>query len=120
VLALMLDASSKRGAALRAALPGGTPPALPQLFSVGQFVRCVVAQLTSTAAGGEQDEAAAAADAGAGEACYFVIHVALFCCCWASLDDAQAAAGVLSCLSRCVQAVGGKMCLYVAQRQQQQ
>jgi hypothetical protein len=69
VLALMLDPSSKRGAALRAAMPGGVPPALPQLFSVGQFVRCVVAQLTTAAAaGGEQDEAAAAADAGAGEA----------------------------------------------------
>jgi hypothetical protein len=67
VLALMLDLSSKRGAALRAAMPGGVPPALPQLFSVGQFVRCVVAQLTTTAGGGDQDEAAAAADAGAGE-----------------------------------------------------
>uniref|UniRef100_A0A383V4G5 S1 motif domain-containing protein n=1 Tax=Tetradesmus obliquus TaxID=3088 RepID=A0A383V4G5_TETOB len=65
VLSLMLDSSSKRGAALRAAMPRGTPPSLPQLFSVGQFVRCVVAGLSSTA-GGEADEAAAAADAGAG------------------------------------------------------
>jgi hypothetical protein len=64
----MLDRSSKRGAALRAAMPNGAAPSLPQLFSVGQFVRCVVAQLLAAAAAGGEDEAAAAADAGAGEA----------------------------------------------------
>lgn len=73
ILAAMLDPVSKKGAALRAALPkglGGDPqqqqgvPGLDQLFSVGQYVRCVVKELE---AGGGDDVETAAADAGAGE-----------------------------------------------------
>jgi hypothetical protein len=40
----MLDTTSKTGQALLAAA-GGTVPSLPELFSVGQFVRCVVVGL---------------------------------------------------------------------------
>ncbi len=45
VLRDLLRPASQRGAALRASLPGGVVPTLPQLFRVGQFVRCVVSEL---------------------------------------------------------------------------
>jgi rRNA biogenesis protein RRP5 len=48
----MLDPDSKPGAALRKAFPGGRPPALPELFSIGQYVRCAVIGL-----GGGDDDA---------------------------------------------------------------
>jgi hypothetical protein len=59
VLAALLGpkSSSKHSGALRAT--GGTPPSLPQLFSVGQYVRCVVRELPG---GGEGDTAAGGAD----------------------------------------------------------
>jgi hypothetical protein len=50
----MLDAASKPGAAMRKALPGGRAPELPDLFSIGQYVRCVVSALPSSAGGGEE------------------------------------------------------------------
>jgi hypothetical protein len=42
VLRQLLDPASKQGAALRKPLPGGRAPSLPDLFSIGQFVRCTV------------------------------------------------------------------------------
>jgi hypothetical protein len=120
----MLDPSSKRGAALRAAMPGGAPPALPQLFSVGQFVRCVVAQLTTTAAaGGEQDEAAAAADAGAGEA--HGVWFVLFCCMCCIRESRDGKLQLVLChLHRAVCKQWGSLCAAwwhsSQQRQQQQ
>jgi hypothetical protein len=47
----MLDPDSKPGAAMRKAFPGGRAPALPDLFSIGQFVRCTIIKL-----GGEGDD----------------------------------------------------------------
>eukprot|EP00878_Enallax_costatus_P014766 GHUV01015450.1.p1 GENE.GHUV01015450.1~~GHUV01015450.1.p1 ORF type:complete len:212 (+),score=55.15 GHUV01015450.1:127-762(+) len=73
ILAYMLDPSSKKGAALRAALlkygdqQQQQVPRLDQLFSVGQYVRCVIKELESGAA---EDAETAAADAGAGEGLY--------------------------------------------------
>ncbi len=50
--------SSKRGAALLGALSGGAPPSLPELFTVGQYVRCeVLATPASTAAAQQQGKA---------------------------------------------------------------
>lgn len=48
VLRQMLDPASKPGAALRKALPGGRPPALPDLFSIGQYVRTTIIGLGSS------------------------------------------------------------------------
>ncbi|GBF92560.1 hypothetical protein Rsub_05174 [Raphidocelis subcapitata] len=47
----MLDPASKQGAALRKPLPGGRAPSLPDLFSIGQFVRCTVIGLGGGDAG---------------------------------------------------------------------
>jgi hypothetical protein len=48
----MLDPESKPGATLRKGLPSRRPPALPELFSIGQYVRCAVIGL-----GGGEDGA---------------------------------------------------------------
>lgn len=58
----MLDADSKAGAALRKACGGRAPP-LPSLFSVGQYVRCVVTHLGG---GGDEGGGAAAGEDGPG------------------------------------------------------
>lgn len=41
----MLDPDSKPGAAMRKHLPAARAPALPDLFAIGQFVRCSVVRL---------------------------------------------------------------------------
>jgi rRNA biogenesis protein RRP5 len=49
----MLDPASKPGATMRKAFPGGRAPELPDLFSIGQYVRCVVTALGSSDGDGE-------------------------------------------------------------------
>lgn len=94
VLRQMLDAGSKQGAALRKALPGGRAPALPELFSVGQYVRAVVIGLGGS--GGDDDGGSGGKKGGSGKAIALSLRLRRVC--------EGAGAGALA-LGRCVPAV---------------